>query len=148
MKNMLINLFMDLVKIDSVTTNEEKFSRYLLKSLNNLGVKSVLDKYRNIYGYLKGTGKPLFLSAHMDTVEPGKNIQPQVRGNYIVSDGTTILGADNKATIACILKVLELLKIKKNKHRTLEVIFTRSEEVGNYGAVNFDYSLLTAKEGY
>ena len=105
MKNMLINLFMDLVKIDSVTTNEEKFSRYLLKSLNNLGVKSVLDKYRNIYGYLKGTGKPLFLSAHMDTVEPGKNIQPQVRGNYIVSDGTTILGADNKATIACILNL-------------------------------------------
>lgn len=148
MTKKLINLFSDLVKIDSITANEENFACYLLSILKKIGVKSTRDKYGNIYGYLKGTGKPLFLSAHIDTVEPGKNIKPKTDGDYVVSDGTTILGADNKAAIACILDTLEHLNNKKTPHRTIEIIFTRSEEVGNYGAVNFDYSLLRAKEGF
>lgn len=147
MSNRLINNFVKLVSVYSPSGNELEFSDLLINLLKKYGSPHK-DKYGNILIRKEGTGKPLFLSAHMDTVEPGKNIKPRINGNYIVSDGTTILGADNKAAIACILEFLELLKNKKTPHRTVEVIFTRSEEIGNYGAVNFDYSLLRAKEGF
>ena len=46
----------------------------------------------------------------MDTVEPGTGIKPVFDGEDIIrSDGTTILGADNKAGCAVILEVIQSL---------------------------------------
>ena len=47
----------------------------------------------------------------MDTVVPGINIKPQVKDDgYIYSDGTTVLGADDKAGLAALVKRLNKLK--------------------------------------
>ena len=51
------------------------------------------------------------LSAHMDTVEPGRGIKPEVRGDRVVSDGTTILGGDCKAGVAAILEGLDSIAL-------------------------------------
>ena len=88
-----------------------------------------------------------FFSAHMDTVEPGKGISPRIDGDYIVSDGTTILGTDNKLALACMLVLACDLVLTHSSHCPLEFVFTRSEEIGNYGALHFDYSLLRSKRG-
>ena len=53
------------------------------------------------------------LSAHMDTVEPGRNIKPKVLSDRIVSDGTTILGGDCKAGIAAIIEGVESYIFKR-----------------------------------
>ena len=42
----------------------------------------------------------------MDVVRPCNGTQPVVRGNKIMSDGKTVLGADDKAAIAYILELI------------------------------------------
>lgn len=53
-------------------------------------------------------------------------------GKVITSDGTTILGGDDKAGIASIMTIAEqLIKNKKIKHGTVKIIFTTDEEIGD-----------------
>lgn len=144
-KKRLMKHFMSLIAIDSPTGEEEKIANYLVEQLQALGILVQQDAYGNVYARHEGRGDPLFFSAHMDTVEPGRNIKPRVENGYVVSDKTTILGSDDKVGIVAILEMLA--NLPKNS-RTIECIFTRSEEVGNYGAIHFDYSLLQAKKGY
>ncbi|NMB84334.1 M20/M25/M40 family metallo-hydrolase [Candidatus Roizmanbacteria bacterium] len=145
-----IDNFFKLVKIDSPTGEEERIKAFIADWFTNCGLAIKEDLYGNLYVRISGKKdtEPVFFCAHMDTVEPGRNIKPKINGQYIVSGGPTILGADNKATIACIFEAVLILREKKLDHRPLEIIFTRSEEIGNYGAVNFDYSLLKSKKGF
>ena len=56
----------------------------------------------------------------------------------ITTDGTTLLGADDKAGVAIIMEVLEnYLKIEKDKRRGLSILFTPDEEIGR-GPEHFD----------
>ncbi len=57
--------------------------------------------------------------------------------HLIVTDGTTLLGADDKAGIAEIMAVAERLIQDGGKHATLKIAFTPDEEVGQ-GADHFD----------
>jgi tripeptide aminopeptidase len=85
----------------------------------------------------------------MDTVEPGRHIVPVVKNGFVQSDGTTILGADNKFALAAILNFVQNNVSQPNYHtRPLELVFTASEESGNYGAIGFDKTKLTATQGY
>lgn len=144
----LIKTFFDFVKVYSPSGNEDRFADISVKYLTDTGVKIVKkDKFGNVYARINGKGKPVFFAFHMDTVEPSRNIKPLIKNGYIVSDGKTILGADNKAPIACVLEMIKIINQKKIIHRPLELIFTKSEETGNYGAINFDYALLKSKAG-
>ncbi|GIW59109.1 MAG: hypothetical protein KatS3mg087_0175 [Patescibacteria group bacterium] len=139
----------DLVSVYSPSGSEEIFAEYLAEQMRDLTDAVVTDDFANVYARVEGQGEPLFFAAHMDTVEPGNGVKAQITADeYLVSGGTTILGADNKATIAVYLALLEDLRGKneKLKHRPLEFVFTKSEETGDYGAINFDYRLLNAKK--
>lgn len=146
-ENNILKVFFDLVKIYSPSGKEDKVSKYLIDfaKKNNLLYKK--DKYKNLIIKVKGTGKPIALSAHMDTVEPSKNIEPMVKNGRIESKGDTILGADNKASIAAILDAIVKLKSDKIIHRPIEIIFTREEEIGLFGAKNFDKTKIDSKFG-
>lgn len=144
----LLDTFLKLVKIDSPSGNENTLATYLINNLKDKLDIVQKDRYGNIYGRLNGEGNPLFFTGHLDTVEPGRGIKPQIKDGYITSDGTTILGADNKSSLACMLQTIMELKTKKIPHFTLEFIFTKEEETTNAGAQNFDYSLLQAKKGF
>ena len=122
--------------------------------------------------------KPLGLIAHVDTAPaaPGENIKPRVidyRGgdielgngiitrekdfpnlkaytgkHLIVTDGTTLLGADDKAGVAEIVTALEtLLQSPGIRRKNVAVAFTPDEEIGR-GTDNFDLSAFRAKEAY
>ena len=66
----------------------------------------------------------------------------------ITSDGTTLLGADDKAGIAEILEVLAIMQENPNlKHTTIKVAFTPDEEVGR-GTENFDIKKFGADFAY
>ncbi len=141
-----IQTFFDLVRIDSPTGEEKALVEFLITKLQTLGLSVSQDKYGNVYARLDGDSEGIFFSAHMDTVEPGRGIHPKIYGEYLVSDGKTILGADDKIAIAAILEAIPV--ILSQSHKTVELVFTCSEEVGNYGAMEFDYNLLQAKNGY
>ena len=141
----LVSSFCDLVRIDSPSDEEEEVALHLTDRLSRLGFSVVRDAHGNVIASEDGAN-PLLLSAHMDTVEPGRGIQPIIKGNRITSDGTTILGGDCKAGVAAILEGLESVDEDETVRRPVQVVFTRGEEIGLVGASNLDYSIIRASE--
>ena len=122
--------------------------------------------------------EPLGLIAHMDTssavsganikasivtysggdlvLESGSVMSPitypsmnhYVGEELIVTDGTTLLGADDKAGVAEIISTCEyFLQNPQISHRALKIAFTPDEEIG-CGADHFDVEGFGAKEAY
>lgn len=106
----------------------------------------------------------------------GKNVKPQVIKNYdgksitlndeisiaieenpellqckgqtiITSDGTTLLGADDKAGIAEIMTAIQILQDKKIPHGQIEIIFSPDEETG-HGMDNVPLEWIESKQCY
>ena len=155
----LIESFMELVKIDSISREEKEVADFLVKKLKDLGLEVRVDQAGekvksnsgNIIARLRGNKDKaisIMFSAHMDTVVPGKNINPICDGEKIVSDGKTILGADDKAAIAALLEALYIIKEKNISHGDIEIVFTICEEIGLHGAKNLDISSLNARMAF
>ena len=145
-RDRLVRTFTDLVQIDSPSGEEEEMAEELTRRLEGFGLTVKRDSYGNVIAS-DGRPDPLLLSAHMDTVEPGRGIKPSVDGDRIVSDGTTILGGDCKCGVSAIMEALEsVYEDGLTPHTGIEVAFTREEEIGLVGARNLDFSMLTAKE--
>ena len=144
-RDRIVDTFCELARIDSPSGEEEAMAQHLIAKLEDLGFNVVRDDYGNVVAS-DGGDDPLILSAHMDTVEPGRGIQPSVDGERIVSDGTTILGGDCKAGVAAIIEALESIAEDGVPRNSVEVAFTREEEIGLVGARNLDFSLLSGKE--
>ena len=155
----LIESFMELVRIDSISREERNLAFFLIKKLEDLGLEIKVDQAGekvksdsgNIIARLKGSVKkatPIMFSAHMDTVVPGKNIKPICDGEKIVSDGKTILGADDKAAIAALLEALHIIKEHNIPCGDIEIVFSICEEIGLQGAKNLDISSLNARMAF
>jgi len=155
----LIESFMELVRIDSISREERNLAVFLIKKLEDLGLEIKVDQAGekvksdsgNIIARLKGSVKkatPIMFSAHMDTVVPGKNIKPICDGEKIVSDGKTILGADDKAAIAALLEALHIIKEYNIPCGDIEIVFSICEEIGLQGAKNLDISSLNARMAF
>lgn len=154
----LADIFMDLVRIDSVSGQEGQCCRDLQGRLEQLGLSTHIDDAGhgvqsdtgNLIARLPGRRScaPLLLSAHMDTVEPGRGVVPQLADGIFTSDGTTILGADDKSALAVILEVLHSIHDGGLVHPPLEVVFSICEETGLQGAKHLDYEKISARKGY
>ena len=150
--------FMDLVRIDSISREEGRLALYLQALLASLGARTVFDDSAahtgsdtgNLIARLEGhgTAPPLLFSAHMDTVEPGRGIRPMLDNGRITSDGTTILGADDKSAIAILIEMLRVLQESGRPYPPLEIVFSTCEEIGLLGAKHLDWSLISARHGY
>lgn len=158
-KERIVDLFCNLVQIDSESGQEKEIAVYLKKNLQALGLEvreeqigaKIGSNCGNVIAYKKGNNgqaETLLFSAHMDTVKPGLGIKPQVRDDVIYSDGSTILGGDDKAGIAAILEALTVIQENNLKHGDLEIVFTVCEEIGLLGAKNLDFTRLKAKKAY
>jgi len=144
-KKRLVNSFIELVQIDSESGEEKEIIDYLQNKLNNLNFKCMVDKVGNL---IAANGKkPLIaLTAHVDTVKPGKNIKPIITKNGLIkTDGNTILGADDKTGVASIIEIIKTLKAN-NKSIQLEVIFTVQEETGLIGSKNLNFKVIKSKQ--
>ncbi|QYY43752.1 M20/M25/M40 family metallo-hydrolase [Aneurinibacillus thermoaerophilus] len=151
--------FMELVRVDSETKHEriicdvlkEKFTALDLEVSEDDAAEKTEHAAGNLVATLKGTIKDcpvIYFTSHMDTVVPGKGIRPSIRDGYIVSDGTTILGSDDKAGIAAMLEAIRVLKEQNRPHGTVQFLITVGEESGLMGAKVFDPSLLQAEYGF
>lgn len=158
-KDRLIEEFLELVQIDSETKYESEISSILKEKFKNLGLDVVEDNAKELTGHgagnlicsLKGTkikAEPIYFTSHMDTVVPGKGVKPSIKDGYIVSDGTTILGADDKAGLAAMLEAIRILQESNIEHGNIQFVITVGEESGLVGAKALDPSLLQATFGY
>lgn len=156
----LIEEFIELIQIDSETKEENEIVEVLRKKFTDLGLDVVEDDSKKKTGHgagnlictLKGDNTTdtdtIYFTAHMDTVVPGKGIKPSIEDGYIISDGTTILGADDKAGLAAIFEAIRLLKEKNISHGDIQFVITAGEESGLVGAKELDTNLLKAEFGY
>ena len=153
----MVEHFLDLVEIDSHSKEELPVALRLVNDLTLLGAEARIDdagtkvggNSGNVVARLAGTASnapPLLLSAHMDTVPPGKGVKPLRAGDRIKTDGTTVLGGDDKSGLAVIVEVLRVLKERQVSHGDLEIAFSICEEIGLLGAKNLDFSALRARE--
>jgi tripeptide aminopeptidase len=155
----LLNEFLQLVQVDSETKFEAEIAAVLKQKFTELGVDVFEDDTMSITGHgagnlvctLKGTKEgvdPIYFTCHMDTVVPGKGIKPSIKDGYVVTDGTTILGADDKAGIAVMIETVRVLKEQNLPHGTIQFIITVGEESGLVGAKALNRSLVKANYGY
>jgi len=155
----LVAEFCELVKIRCSTGKEREIVDIVKAKLTALGFEVAEDNVGeklngnagNVFGYLKGNipGAPvLMLSAHLDSVEPCNGIQPRIVDGVLKSDGTTILGSDDKAGVAAILEAVRVVKEQGLPFGDLQIVFTVAEEGGLNGSKHMDASLLKADFGY
>lgn len=155
----IVDEFMELVQIDSETKNERMIADHLKKKFTALGLEVVEDGAKEKTGHgagnlvctLKGTienADPIYFTSHMDTVVPGKGIKPAVKDGIIASDGTTILGADDKAGLAAILEAIQTIRENQLEYPTVQVVIPVGEESGLVGSKALDMSLMKAKYGF
>lgn len=147
-------------------------AEYLAGELKSIGVAdAAYDENGYVYGHIEAScgydnAPKIGLIAHMDTspAVSGKDVKPQiivfdgknapmVDGKYIgeeliVSDKTTLLGADDKAGVAEIIAACErIIADDTMKHGRISICFTPDEEIGR-GADRFDFERFGADFAY
>ncbi len=104
-------------------------------------IKPVLTENYN------GEDLPLGTSGRVLTVKNFPHLAALKGRTLITSDGTTILGVDNKAGIAEIMTMIERINEEKIPHGQISVAFTPDEECGS-GAAHFDVERFGADFAY
>ena len=145
---------------------------YLVKELKDIGITDAMrDENGYVYGHVPASAgmenePKIGLIAHMDTSPDvsGKDVKPQiitfdgtnapmvdkryVGEQLIVTDQTTLLGADDKAGVAEIIAACDvLMKDAAIKHGQISICFTPDEEIGR-GADRFDFERFDAVYAY
>lgn len=150
-KHRLLNIFCELVQIPSPSLSEDKVIKWIEHFCKQNNLAFELDNYENVF--IKVSAKdpdknPLLLSAHMDVVGDSSPVNLKVDGDFIQTDGTRTLGADDKAGVACALMLATELSQNNNSinHGGLEIVFTRDEEHGMTGIKHVDFKKLNAKQ--
>ena len=145
-----VDLFLELAAIPSPPGEERAVADVVLRYLRELGLEPDEDDFGNVYASLEPSaeGTPLFFCAHLDTVPPSGELRPVVEDGVIRNAGGTILGGDNKAAVTQMLEGVRRVLVENVPHAGIELLFTRQEEVGLFGAAAFDRTRLRAELGF
>lgn len=156
----VLHEFFELISIPCPSLQEREVADLLKTRLEELGGSVTEDTASaealggtagNLVANFKGTvddAPVILLSAHMDCVNPCAGIKPHIEDGVIKSDGTTILGGDDKGGIVAVLETLRCLKEQNLPHGDIQVIFSVSEEQGCAGIKNLNTGLLHADMGF
>lgn len=101
---------------------------YAQQAFLDLGVTQEDIKNGPLVITMPGIGEGKILSSHLDTVTPGNAIVPYIDREIVRSEGSQILGADNKYPTAVILAVTKFITENNISHTPLRLIFTCDEE--------------------
>ncbi|ARJ51913.1 tripeptidase T [Staphylococcus lutrae] len=159
-KERLVQTFLELVQINSETSQEGEIQPILKEKFLNLGLTVIEDDAKEKTGFgannlictlaaTQDNADKIYFTSHMDTVEPGQNVKPIIKEDgYIYSDGTTVLGADDKAGLAVIFEVLQVIQEQQLPHGQLQFVITVGEESGLVGAKALNQADLDADYGF
>ncbi len=150
-RDRLLATFLGLVAVDSPTGHEESIGTILEARFRELGCSTTKDDIGNIIAVYPGT-RPgtILVSTHMDTAGTDRGIVPIIGDDGVIrTDGSTILGADDKSGIAGCLELLRLLQANRHwSFPTIEFVSTVGEERGLVGSRHLDVSRLEATHGF
>ncbi|MEW6552988.1 MAG: M20/M25/M40 family metallo-hydrolase [Actinomycetota bacterium] len=159
MEDRLLETFLQLVKIDSESRHEGAVVDHLCGVARECGLDPFVDdaakalggEAGNVYVKVPAAGvsaPPIIFSAHLDTVSPGKGVDPVVKGGVVTSGGDTVLGADCKAGTAVAMELMRLSSLGELRHGPLEFIFTVAEEEQLQGARNLVWERIESRHAF
>jgi tripeptide aminopeptidase len=144
---------MNFLSVEGVTGEEKAIAETVAAALKKVGVPEAAIRYDdahtkipvptqtgNLIVELPGTrrGDRLLFSSHLDTVPLCAGAKPILRGDRIVTDGSTALGGDARTGCAAIVAMVETLLKHRLPHPPLTLLFTVREESGLHGARELD----------
>ena len=139
--NSLLALFLELIAIDGVSGNEKAVADYIIRFLTGLGLEPCTDDSVAVTGSNTGNvickvngGGDFLLLCHMDTARPTKNVKPVFLEDRITSDGSTVLGVDDRAGMSAILFALKKAVTSNIPVRPFTLAFTTCEETTLLGS--------------
>lgn len=139
----LIDLFLDVAKINALSGNEKPLADYIKSFLSNLGYRVSEDNSQEFTNSNTGnlickigSGGNFVMLSHMDTARPTGNVKPIILDDKIISSGDTVLGVDNRAGVSVLLYTLEKIANEKISVKDFTVAFTTCEETTLFGSKN------------
>ena len=154
----LVDEFVRLCEIESVSRNERAMADAVTAELRALGLDVVEDASGAETGSNAGNllarieappgSRTILLCAHLDTVPLDAPVEvARSEEGVIANRNDAIVGADNKAAVAVILGVARRLAAEPGPVG-LEILFTTCEELALLGAKSFDMSALRSEFGF
>jgi tripeptide aminopeptidase len=149
----LVDLFLEVARIEGTSGRERAVADHLRRFLEELGMEVREDDAGVASGGTAGNliaraggGGDLALMAHMDTARPSGESVAVVHADRISSDGTTVLGVDDRAGIAMLLYAAEKAIRDGRGRRDFTLGFTVAEEttLGGSRHIRFDPAILMA----
>lgn len=155
----LIDLFVHLARINSPSLNEravadevkQQFTRYGFTVIEDSTAAKVNGNTGNLICLppsFDASRPSIALCAHLDTVQPTEKLVPVVTGEKITTNGTTILGGDDRLGVAVISYIAKHLKDASTPVKNFICVFTVGEELGMYGANHVDLKPYNVSEAY
>jgi len=155
----LLSLFLRLAPIDGISHAERTVADEVSAILRSAGI---LVKEDDAAPKVRGSSGNLFcfppdfdrnapaivLEAHLDTVQSTTQLKPVVHDDRVTSDGTTILGADNRMGLSVLVDLLRNVARTNRPHSNFLVLLTVCEETGLYGADVADLTPFNIKSVY
>jgi len=143
----LIDLFLQVAKINSLSGNEKPIADFIKSFLADYNYSVSEDDAKQFTGSNTGnlicpigTGGDYVLLSHMDTARTTENVKPIITDDKITSSGDTVLGVDNRAGIAVLLYTLEKIAKENIPVKDFTVAFTTCEETTLFGSKNLGLS--------
>lgn len=154
----VVDTFIKMAKVNAPSLHEKPMAEHMIPILEELGFTYQFDEAHknfngdcgNLIAWWEGTDpevEPFFLSAHLDTVLPTKGLTTVIQDETIYTDGTTILGADDREAIAIYIEAIRVIQENNIPCGPLELILTVNEQKGLIGSKYMDYSLIKSKSG-
>ena len=158
-KERMLAEFKEVVAVPCNTLQERPVFEMLRTKLEALGFTVEEDdageklggNCGNLWAFLPGNkvgAVSVLLSAHMDGVEPCGGTTVVRKDGVLYSDGTTILGGDDKSGVVAILEGVRMLVEENAEHGDIQILFTIAEEGGVNGSRCIDRSKLKAQVAY
>ena len=149
----LVKTFVELAEIPSPSWHEKNIMNYIIKRFSRLGAECITYRCAESQNLLiRFKGNParssILLSGHMDTVIPCDRVKAVVTATKISSDGTSVLGSDDKAAIAAFIEAFEYIRKHRIEHGPVEILLTCAEELGLKGIKGFDLSVLKSRYAF
>ncbi|MBQ9358218.1 MAG: M20/M25/M40 family metallo-hydrolase, partial [Abditibacteriota bacterium] len=152
----LLSAFRTLARIPGPSASEGLIASRVARRAEALGFsvyedgagKALGREQGNLICSLPGSGSPLILNAHLDTVESTEGLELKEDGDRFYTGGSTILGADDRAGAAAILEAAEAVLEAGIPRGPLYLVFTVGEEQGLLGAEHLETGRLPKAPWY
>ena len=112
----VVQEFIELAELDAASRKERLVVDAVTRKLSDMGftvrendtAEKVGGEAGNVCAYLEGSAKgSVLFAAHLDRVNNGLGIKPQFKDGCLVSDGTTVLAADDLSGVSAILAEMQ-----------------------------------------